>query len=88
MEFFTHDQVIKTLKFLHPQIEHGTDYRCLISIADSPKFIPLSDAWIEAWTVEDVLEPSIEELKTAWVERNLVSWAAPNQPTIEGAQSL
>jgi hypothetical protein len=88
MEYFIHDQVVKTLKFLYPQIEHALDYRCLMSVADSPKFIPLSDAWIEAWTVSDIEQPSIEYLKQVWIEQDLSSWSAPNQPTVEGAQTL
>lgn len=90
MEYFIHDQVVKTLKFLYPQVEHGWDYRCVMSVADTPKFIPLSDAWIEAWTAEGIPQPSIEYLKQVWAENNLASWAFPGaqQPTVEGAQTL
>lgn len=90
MEYFTHDQVVKTLKFLHPEIKHGWDYRCVMNVADVPKFIPLSDAWIEAWTAEGIPQPSIEYLKQVWVDNNLASVvvAGTAQPVNTGAQTL
>ena len=88
MEYFIHDQVVKTIKFLYPDVQHGNDYRCLMQVADTPKFIPLSDAWIEAWTAEGVEQPSIEYLKQVWAENNLSNWVAPKQPTVQGAQTL
>jgi len=88
MEYFIHDQVVKTINFLYPNIQNGNDYRCLMNVADTPKFIPLSDAWIEAWTAEGVEQPSIEYLKQVWVENNLSAWASPDQPTTTGSQTL
>lgn len=88
MEFFIHDQAVKTIKFLYPALQHGWDYRCLMSVADTPKFIPLSDAWIEAWTAEDIEQPSIEYLKQVWLDNNLQDWVAPNQPTVTGVETF
>jgi hypothetical protein len=89
MTFFTHDQVVKTVSFLYPGVKNGWDYRALMEVADSPKFIPMSDAWIEAWTAEGIAQPSIEYLKQVWAENDLENWADPNnQPTVDGAQTL
>jgi hypothetical protein len=89
MTFFTHDQVVKTVSFLYPDVKNGWDYRALMEVADSPKFIPMSNAWIEAWTVEGISQPSIDYLKQVWAENDLENWADPNnQPTVQGAQTL
>jgi len=89
MSFFTHDQAVKTITFLYPSVKHGWDYRCLMEVADTPKFIPLSDAWIEAWTAEGIEQPSIEYLKQVYAENDLDNWSAvTQQPSIQGAQTL
>jgi hypothetical protein len=89
MSFFTHEQAIKAITFLYPQVKHGWDYRCVMEVADTPKFIPLSDAWLEAWTAEGIEQPSIEYLKQVYADNDLDNWSAVSQqPTTTGAQTL
>jgi len=89
MSFFTHDQAVKAITFLYPEVKHGWDYRCLMEVADTPKFIPMSDAWIEAWTAEGIEQPSIEYLKQVYADNDLDNWSAiTQQPSIQGAQTL
>jgi hypothetical protein len=89
MAFFTHDQAVKAITFLYPNIQNNWDYRCLMEVANSPKFIPLSDAWIESWTAEGIEQPSIEYLKQVYAENDLDNWSAvTQQPSIQGAQTL
>jgi hypothetical protein len=89
MSFFTHDQAVKAITFLYPHLKSHWDYRCLMEIADTPKFIPLSDAWIEGWTAEGIEQPSIEYLKQVYADNNLDNWDdVTQQPSIQGAQTL
>ena len=89
MSFFTHDQIVKTITFLYPNLKSNWDYRSVMSVADSPKFIPLSDGWIEAWTVEGIEQPPIEYLKQVYADNNLDNWSAvTQQPSVQGAQTL
>jgi hypothetical protein len=89
MSFFTHDQAVKAITFLYPEVKHGLDYRCLMQVADTPKFIPMSDAWIEGWTAEGIEQPSIEYLKQVYAENDLDNWSAiTQQPITQGAQTL
>ena len=60
-----------------------------MEVADTPKFIPMSDAWIEAWTAEGIEQPSIEYLKQIYADNDLDNWSAiTQQPSIQGAQTL
>lgn len=89
MSFFVHDQVVKAVTFLYPHLKCHWDYRCLMEVADTPKFIPCSDAWIEGWTAEGIEQPSIEYLKQVYADNDLDNWSeATQQPSIQGAQTL
>jgi hypothetical protein len=76
MSFFTHAQTAKAIAFLYPQVKNGWDYRCVMEVADTLKFIPMSDAWIEAWTAEGIEQPSIEYLKQVYADNDLDNWNA------------
>lgn len=92
MSFFTHEQVIKTIAFLYPHLQHGKNYLAPMYVADEPEFIPHSDAWIERWRASEP-EPTIEYLKQVYAENDLDNWAPPkpvdaNQPEITGTQTI
>jgi hypothetical protein len=89
MNFFTHNQAVKAISFLYPEVKDGIHYRCLMYVADNPEFIPMSDAWVENWTAEGVEQPSIEYLKQVYADNDLDNWSAiTRQPSIQGAQTL
>lgn len=92
MSFFTHIQVIKTIAFLYPHLQHGRHYLAPMYVADEYDFVPHSDAWIERWRTDEP-EPTIEYLKQVYAENDLDNWSPPktannNQPSITGTQAI
>lgn len=86
--FFIHDEAVKAIKFLHPELKHGTDYLVLMGIEEGRQWIPASDAWIEWWDAQET-QPSIEYLKQIFIENNLENWSATTQqPKSSGTQNL
>jgi hypothetical protein len=81
MSYFTHEQLSMTVSFLYPQAQQGVNFRAAMYVADSPAFVPLSDAWIEGWAVEGVEQPDVEYLKRVYSENNL--GAGPTPPSGE-----
>lgn len=86
--FFIHDEAIKAITFLYPNLKHGIDYMVLMGIEEGRKWIPASDAWIEWWDAEEP-QPSIEYLKQVFIENDLVNWnPITRQPMTEGLNEL
>lgn len=72
--FFTHDQMAKAIKYLHPELDHGRDYIVLMGIERDGT--PASDAWIESWSTM-LPRPSVQDLKDAYAASLLVPPPAP-----------
>jgi hypothetical protein len=86
--YFIHDDAIKAIKYLYPNLEHGVDFLVLMGIEQGRKWIPASDAWIEWWDVE-VSQPSIEHLKQVFIDNDLGNVELVNQqPESTGTQEL
>ena len=92
--YFTHDDVLKAMRVMHPALFHGADYLAIMGINEDGT--PASDAWIERWRSE-LPEPSINELKAAVAGMDLSrlpmfapppAIASANQPTSTGLQPL
>lgn len=71
--FFTHDQMAKAIKHLHPEMASGIDFLVLMGI--NPDGTPASDAWIERWP-SAVPVPTLQDLKDAYTAALL----APTPP--------
>ncbi|MFN7725142.1 MAG: XkdW family protein [Rubrivivax sp.] len=63
MSYFTHDQMARAIKYLHPTWEHGKDFLVLMGI--NTDGTPASDAWIDRWPA-DVPVPTLQALKDAY----------------------
>jgi hypothetical protein len=86
--FFIHDEAIKAITFLHPNLKHGSDYLVLMGLEENRKWIPASDAWIEWWDAEEV-QPTIEYLKQVFIDNDLANWnLVTQQPQTQGTQDL
>ena len=90
--FFTHSDIVKSMRVLHPSLTSGINFLAVMGINDDGT--PASDAWIENWRSE-ISEPSIDELKAAVAVMDLSMLplfapvgAAANQPTSTGLQPL
>jgi hypothetical protein len=86
--FFTHDEAIKAITFLYPDLVHGLDYMVLINLEQKLRWTPASDAWIDRWENENP-QPTIEALKKVYLDNNLANWnPVTNQPETQGTQTL
>lgn len=70
--YFTHDQMIRGIKKLHPELVHGKDYLVIMGI--EPDGTAASDAWIDRWP-SGISVPTLQEVKDAYEE------ALAEQPT-------
>jgi len=85
MTYFTNEMMIKTVKFLYPELKHGIDFVVFMGIEQDGT--PISDSWIESWLTSKEM-PSIEVLKQTYIDNNLVNASFSGQPSTQGAQTL
>jgi len=86
MSFFIHDDAVKALRFLHPELQNGVHYTVFMGVERDGT--PASDAWIELWA-SDVPQPSIEALKQVYADNNLAAVSLhTGQPIVSGTQTL
>ena len=74
MTFFTHNQAIKAVTFMHPALKHGKDYMVVMEVQPgrANPSIPVADAMIAWWDAPDT-EPTIAALKAICIENNIGS---------------
>jgi hypothetical protein len=86
--FFTHDNAIKAITYLYPNLVHGLDYLVLMGLEEKLKWTPASDSWIDRWENENP-QPTIDELKKVYYDNNLSVWnPVTNQAETQGTQTL
>lgn len=63
-QFFTHDQMMRSIERLHPSAIHGKDYLVLMGISETDGG-PASDAWIQRWDIAAPM-PTMQQLRDAY----------------------
>jgi hypothetical protein len=85
MSYFTNEMMIKTVRFLFPEFEHGQHFVVFMGI--EPDGTPASDSWIEEWRSSEPM-PSIQVLKQTYIDNDLANFSFSGQPISQGAQTL